>query len=154
MHQYGNEHREPGIKIDLSTHKSVQSETLHTLAELRSLSDKVDDWMRVLGYTGKDIFAVRLALGEAVLNAFRHGNLGDPAKVVRVRWVVTPAEAAFEVQDEGSGFDPELVPDPAAGDNHKRISGRGLYLMRVYMSGVTYNQIGNCVTLWRRRSNA
>ena len=106
--------------------------------------------MRVLGYTGKDIFAVRLALGEAVLNAFRHGNCGDPAKVVRVRWLITPAEAVFEVEDEGSGFDPELVPDPIAGDNHKRISGRGLYLMRIYMSGVTYNQRGNCVTLFRR----
>ena len=154
MYQYGNEHRDQAVKMDLGANPSAQRVTLQTLAELRSLSEKVDDWLRVLGYTGKDIFAVRLALGEAVLNAFRHGNAGDTSKVVHVRWLVTPAEAAFEVEDEGSGFDPELVPDPVAGDNNKRISGRGLYLMRVYMSGVTYNPIGNCVTLWRRRSNA
>jgi len=154
MHYYGKGKGERVTKIDLGDNASLQRMTLYTLAELRSLSEKVDDWMRVLGYSGKDIFAVRLALGEAVLNAFRHGNQGDPGKVVRVRWLITPTEVAFEVEDEGGGFDPDLVPDPIAGDNHKRISGRGLYLMRVYMSGVTYNQNGNCATLWRRRSNA
>jgi serine/threonine-protein kinase RsbW len=152
MYHYGNKQRE--VNMDLGANESVHCVTLHTMAELRPLSEKVDEWMRVLAYPTKDIFAVRLALGEAVLNAFRHGNLGDANKAVRVRWLITPAEAAFEVEDEGDGFDPELVSNPVAGENHKRISGRGLYLMRVYMSGVTYNQRGNCVTLFRRRSNA
>jgi serine/threonine-protein kinase RsbW len=108
--------------------------------------------MRILGYPGKDLFAMRLALAEAVINAFRHGNLGDPSKAVRVSYLVTPLEVAAEVEDDGAGFDPEQVSDPLAGVNIERVSGRGVFLMRVYMSGVSFNRRGNCVTLWRQRS--
>jgi serine/threonine-protein kinase RsbW len=153
MHYYGKDKRERAAMIDLGTHQSVRRVVLHTLAELRPLSEALDDWMRVLGYRGKDIFAVRLALGEAVINAFRHGNQGDPGKVVRVNYVVTADEVAAEVTDEGPGFEPDLVPDPLAGENIPRISGRGLFLMRVYMSGVSFNQQGNRVTMCRRRSS-
>jgi anti-sigma regulatory factor (Ser/Thr protein kinase) len=115
---------------DLGNNPLAHHATLGRLAEVRPLSEKVENWMRVLGYPGKDIFAARLALGEAVINAFRHGNQGDPGKVVRVAYLVTPDEAIVEVEDEG----------------------RGLFLMRVYMSGVTFNRQGNRVTLCRRRS--
>ncbi|MFI5336601.1 MAG: ATP-binding protein [Opitutales bacterium] len=138
--------------IDLGNNEQVRQMTLRTLADGRHLSEKVDDWMRVLGYAGKDLFAVQLALGEAVINAFRHGNQGDPGKVVRVRYLVTRAEAVIEVEDEGAGFDPNQVPDPRGAEQIDRIRGRGLFLMRVYMSGVNYNQQGNRVTLCRLRS--
>jgi serine/threonine-protein kinase RsbW len=154
MHHYGKDNRERAAMIDLGTHESVRRVVLHALGELRPLSEALDAWMRVLGYAGKDIFAVRLALGEAVINAFRHGNQGDPGKVVRVHYLVTAAEVVAEVADEGLGFDPQQVPDPLAGENIERMSGRGLFLMRVYMSGVSFNQQGNRVTMCRRRSNA
>jgi serine/threonine-protein kinase RsbW len=154
MHYYGKERRERAAMIDLGTSESVRRVLLRLPAELRPLSEALEGWMRVLGYTGKDIFAVRLALCEAVINAFRHGNQGDPNKVVRVSYVVTPTEVGLEVEDEGAGFDPDQVPDPLAGENCERISGRGLFLMRVYMSGVCFNRQGNRVTLCRRRSHS
>ena len=49
-------------------------------------------------------------------------------------------------------FGPSGVPDSLAGDNTARTSGRGLFLMRAYMSGVSFNPRGNRVSLWRRRS--
>jgi serine/threonine-protein kinase RsbW len=152
MHYYGKEHRERLAMVDLGVNESVRRVALRMLAELSPLSEAVENWMRVLGYTGKDIFAVRLALYEAVVNAFRHGNQGDPCKVVRVTYLVTPAEVIVEVEDEGPGFDREQVPDPLLGANVERISGRGLFLMRVYMSGVCFNRLGNRVTMCRQRS--
>jgi serine/threonine-protein kinase RsbW len=137
---------------DLGNNPLAHHATLGRLAEVRPLSEKVENWMRVLGYPGKDIFAARLALGEAVINAFRHGNQGDPGKVVRVAYLVTPDEAIVEVEDEGPGFDPSEVPDPRMPETCQRVTGRGLFLMRVYMSGVTFNRQGNRVTLCRRRS--
>jgi serine/threonine-protein kinase RsbW len=139
--------------IDLGANESVKRAVLNTLADLRPLSEKVENWMRVMGYSRKDIFAVRLALEEAAVNAFRHGNQGDPAKVVRVNFLVTLAETFVEVEDEGPGFDPGRVPDPLT-EHAGRITCRGLFLMRVYMSGVSFNPRGNRVTLWRRRSES
>jgi serine/threonine-protein kinase RsbW len=154
MYLHGKEHRERLAMIDLGAHESARRVVLRTLAELRPLSEMVENWMRVLGFSRKDVFAVKLALDEAVVNAFRHGNLGDPGKVVRVSFVVTLAEVLVDVEDDGAGFDPNLVPDPLAGENTERMSGRGLFLMRAYMSGVSFNPQGNRVTLWRRRSDA
>jgi len=137
---------------DLVTNQSALREDLFSLADLRPLSEKVENWMRVYGFPGKDIFAVRLALGEATINAFRHGTRGAPDKPVRVSYLVRSSEVVIEVEDDGPGFDPELVPDPLAGELTSRMSGRGLFLMRVYMSGVSFNRVGNRVTMCRLRS--
>jgi serine/threonine-protein kinase RsbW len=150
----GEDSRERAAMIDLGGNLSVRRATLAHLAEVRPVSDAVERWMRVFGYPGKDIFAFRLAFGEAAINAFRHGNQGDPTKVVRVSYLVTPDEVVVEVEDEGAGFDPDQVPDPRLPETCERVSGRGLFLMRVYMSGVAFNRQGNRVTLCRRRSPA
>jgi serine/threonine-protein kinase RsbW len=152
MHQYSKDNREIIAMADLGTNESTRRETLKSLAELRPLSEKVENWMRFLGFPGRDLFAVRLALAEAVINAFRHGTRGEPGKVVRVGYLVSPSEVVVEVDDEGPGFDPELVPDPLVGELSSRMSGRGLFLMRVYMSGVSFNREGNRVTMCRLRS--
>jgi serine/threonine-protein kinase RsbW len=152
MQHYGKEQGERAVQVDLGLNESVRRVQLRSLAELRPLCEALENWMRVLGFPRKDIFAVRLAAEEATVNAFRHGNRGDPGKAVRVSYLVTLAEVFVEVEDEGPGFDPRRVPDPLAAENAQRITGRGLFLMRVYMSGVSYNPQGNRVTLWRRRS--
>jgi serine/threonine-protein kinase RsbW len=108
--------------------------------------------MPAWGYSERDVFAVRLALEEAVVNGLKHGNAGDPAKEVRVRYRVTAEEVVAEVVDEGPGFDPDQVPDPRALENLERPGGRGLLLMRHYVTEVRYNDRGNAVTLRHRRS--
>jgi serine/threonine-protein kinase RsbW len=108
--------------------------------------------MAAQGYPARDIFGMRLALEEALANALKHGHGYDPARVVRVRCRVTAEQALAEVEDEGPGFDPGLVPDPLADANLGLPSGRGLLLMRHYLSWVQFSQRGNRVTLCRRRS--
>ena len=63
---------------------------------------------------------------------------------------MTPDSVLAEVEDEGPGFKPEEVPDPLALENLERSSGRGLFLMRSYMTWVRHNERGNEVTMIRR----
>jgi serine/threonine-protein kinase RsbW len=57
-----------------------------------------------------------------------------------------------EVEDEGPGFNPAVVPDPTLPENLEQTGGRGLLLMRHYMSWVHYSERGNHVTLGKCRS--
>jgi len=56
-----------------------------------------------------------------------------------------------EVEDEGPGFDPGGVADPTAAENRERTDGRGLLLMRHYMTWVRFSARGNRVTLYKQR---
>jgi serine/threonine-protein kinase RsbW len=115
----------------------------------------LEDVMVVLaehGYPIRDRAAVRLALEEAIVNGLRHGNQGDPTRCVRLRYQVTAHALVAEVEDEGSGFDPTGVPDPTLRDNLEKPGGRGLLLMRHFMTWVRYSDRGNRVTLCKHRS--
>jgi serine/threonine-protein kinase RsbW len=103
------------------------------------------------GYGEASTFAVRLALEEALINGFRHGNKGDASKSVTVRCTVDGSLMVLEVQDEGEGFDPGTVPDPTAEENIEIPSGRGIMLMRAYMSSVEYVPPGNCIRITYKR---
>jgi serine/threonine-protein kinase RsbW len=100
------------------------------------------------------LFAIRLALEEAVMNAIRHGNLSDPAKTVEARWSVTADSAVFHIIDQGEGFDPSAVPDPTLDENLEIPSGRGLMLIRAYMSEVRHHGLGNHLEMVFRREAA
>ena len=118
--------------------------TLRELREgLESAQRAAADALAARGYDEGAMFAVRLAIEEAVVNAFRHGNRSDPAKVVFFRAAIDDARAEFEVEDQGPGFDPRLIPDPTDEDNIEIPSGRGVMLIRAYMTEVEYLKPGN-----------
>jgi len=120
---------------------------LRTQAEVSPVLDEVCEAMAALQFPERDVFAVRLSLEEALVNALKHGNGGDPAKKVAFRYLVVREGMAAEIEDQGRGFDPDQVADPLAEENLERTSGRGLFLMRAYMSWVRYNERGNRVSL-------
>lgn len=98
-------------------------------------------------YTEFAQFAIRLCLEEGIVNAFRHGNRSEPGKVVKFVCRIDHESAEFTIQDEGYGFDPEGVPDPTAEENLEIPSGRGLMLMRAYMSEVSHVPPGNTLRM-------
>lgn len=98
-------------------------------------------------------FAVRLALEEALVNAFRHGHKNlPPDSKVSVEFDVTPDEASMAIEDQGPGFNPSDVPDPTLDENLTVPTGRGLLLMRAYMARVEYVGRGNRVEMVYRRA--
>ncbi len=98
-------------------------------------------------FSESDIFAIKLALEEALVNACKHGNKMDPTKHVKVQFRVTDQRADVAVEDEGPGFNPGELPDPTIEENLEMSHGRGILLMRAYMSSVVFNPTGNKVTL-------
>ncbi len=57
----------------------------------------------------------------------------------------------IEIEDEGTGFTPEEVPDPTSIENLEKPCGRGIMLMRAFMSRIEYNDQGNRVILEKVR---
>ncbi len=103
-------------------------------------------------FTNDAGFAVRLALDEALSNAIHHGNRDDPHKHITLDYQITDERVRICVCDEGAGFNPDAVPDPTLDENLQRPHGRGIMLMRAYMTQVIFNDRGNCVTLVKRRN--
>lgn len=120
--------------------------------EARRVQDEIEQLLRSLQYTEKEIFSVRLALEEALVNAIKHGNQMDRTKKVRVAYRVCQERFDILIADEGPGFDPCEVPDPTAPENLERPCGRGLMLMRHYMTAVDYNPRGNVVSMSKLRN--
>ncbi len=105
-------------------------------------------------FDGDDIFAIHLALEEALLNAVQHGNKADATKQISIECLITPAKFDISITDQGTGFDPDVVPDPRIEENLYKLWGRGLLLMRSYMDVVEYNETGNCVHMIKYKANA
>lgn len=109
------------------------------------------DAARRQGYDENEVFGVHLALEEAFMNAIQHGNRGDSNKRILAESLITPEKIDISITDEGSGFNPEGLPDPRHGDNLYKCSGRGVLLIRAYMDVVEYNERGNCVHMIKFR---
>ena len=113
----------------------------------RAVLDELLSQLQRHEWAEHDVFGVHLAVEEALVNAIRHGNQNDPSKNVEVKCHMTSERLRVEIADEGTGFDPEDVPDPTAEENLEIPSGRGIMLMRTYMSFVEYNEVGNRVVM-------
>ena len=120
----------------------------------RMIMDELLEQLGVHGWSPSDIFAIHLAAEEAIVNAIVHGNKLDPTKVVRVACVVSPTLARIEVTDEGSGFDPATVPDCRLEERLDAPNGRGVMLMRTFMTRIEYSARGNRVLMEKQRSPA
>ena len=114
--------------------------------EMIPLIEVVIAKMASLGFSEKDIFGMRLALEEALVNSVKHGHRYDPTKKVEIRYRVCHEHALVQIEDQGPGFDPTWIPDPTAPENLDRPCGRGVLLMRFYTTWIRYNERGNCVT--------
>jgi CheY-like chemotaxis protein len=122
------------------------------------------------------LIRVAVALREALVNAIQHGNLEigselreqddkryyalieerrqqEPYQDRRVHVYAKEShrEAVYVIRDEGHGFDPSTLPDPTDPSNLDKISGRGLLLIRTFMDEVHHNQLGNEITMLKRR---
>ncbi len=130
---------------------SWQHVTLSTLAEMSNLLRDLIAEIRQHGFTEKEAFGIRLSLEEAIVNAIKHGNRQDITKSVYIRFQANARHFMIEIRDEGKGFDADAIPDPLEPKNLERPGGRGVFLMRNYMSWVQFNDVGNCVTLCKVR---
>jgi serine/threonine-protein kinase RsbW len=124
-------------------YKSVVIQSSHDI--VHKLCREILGDVKRSDFSQDDVFGIHLAIEEAMINAAKHGNDDDPLKRISVNYTVTADKFDISITDEGSGFKPEVVPDPRCGENLYKVTGRGLLLMRAYMDSVEYNKAGNCV---------
>ncbi len=122
------------------------------LAEVRPIQDDIEQGLQANRYGDSDIFAVKLAVEEALVNAIKHGNQLDPEKRVHVVYTINPEQFDISIADEGIGFNPEEVPDPREECNLDRPCGRGVFIIRHFMTSVDYKQNGSIVVMSKLRS--
>ena len=67
-----------------------------------------------------------------------------------IRILVDRFEAS--VTDEGPGYNPTDLPDPLADENLERPSGRGLFLIKHYMTDVVIHPPGNRLAMCKMRN--
>ena len=120
----------------------------------QAVQERIVSRLESLEYSIRDVFGVRLALEEALVNAIKHGNGLDPDKTVRVNCLIEDDLLRVEIEDQGLGFNMGDVPDPTAEENLERPCGRGIMLIKSFMTSVEYNAKGNRVVLEKRRSSA
>lgn len=118
--------------------------------EARRFLDKLEAELRGRDIGDRDVFSIVMALEEALINAMKHGNQLHPDKKVHVAYRIDATTFEVRIRDEGPGFDPADIPDPTDVENLERQCGRGLLMMRYYMSEVSYNETGNVVSMLRR----
>jgi len=87
----------------------------------------------VLGFDEDDLHRIGISVRECMVNAVVHGNRYNARKKVHLKVSRAPDRLTVWVADEGEGFDPATLPDPLAGDNLLRQSGRGVLMMQAFM---------------------
>lgn len=93
-----------------------------------------------LGFGDEAIFAIDLAVREAVTNAVKHGNLLDETKPVEITLENLPKGFQVVIRDFGNGFDVDDVPDPTDPENLLKVNGRGILFMRNFMEEVEWQR--------------
>ncbi|MCZ2341610.1 MAG: ATP-binding protein [Bacteroidales bacterium] len=132
-------------------HMEVEVSILSDLSDARRLQDEIEEALQSNGYGESDIFSIRLALEEALVNAIKHGNQLDPVKRVTINYTISPDQFHVRIEDEGPGFIPEELPDPTDPQFIDRPCGRGVFLIRNYMTSVEYHGRGNVITMSKNR---
>jgi len=90
--------------------------------------------LRTAEYGDDDVWALELALTEALANVIRHAYRGDPAQRIDLELHVSPKSTTVTITDSGAPFDPHDY-EPASLDT-PRSGGYGVHLMREVMDEV------------------
>ncbi len=117
----------------------------------RLVLDEMLQQLEARDWQQREIFAVHLAMEEALVNAICHGNCSDARKNVHIVCRLNSDRVRIEISDEGGGFDPAALPDPTADEQLHATCGRGVMLMRAFMSRVEFNPQGNAVVMEKDR---
>lgn len=167
------EHPVPECLQEVRTHFVLDNDCSRIVPFVQYLKD---DLARIGIFSETTTMHVGVALEEAVTNAIHHGNLGFGSELrdmdahafatllhersqqppycdrcARILAVLSRSEVRYVVRDEGEGFDTSKLPDltdPAYLEQSRR---RGLVLVHAFMDEVFHNDVGNQITMIKRR---
>lgn len=100
---------------------------------LLTVEEFVNYFSQEVGVKEEKLNGLMLSVTEATTNAIIHANKCDKNKLVKINARVADRKLIISIKDEGKGFDPANVPDPTEPENLLKDSGRGIYLIKVFM---------------------
>jgi len=118
---------------------------------LAGVREQVCSIIEPLGFSESGLFDIKVALGEALANAIRHGAPAEGPSEIQVMARAYPDRVVLEVLDNGRGFDGAH----AGSDDLYAPGGRGIMFMRALMDRVEYETPsigGTLVRLTKHRS--
>lgn len=124
----------------------------------------------------KSAIDLKICVYESLLNALEHGNLEIPSdekenlleestesyeeyveerrfqepyasRKILLELNIESDKLTISVEDDGSGFDHEDLPDPTDPENLMKNLGRGILLIQNMMDEVEFNDAGNRITM-------
>ena len=90
---------------------------------------------------------ILISVTEAVTNAIMHGNNADESKTVCISHQQKDTCLKIKIEDEGSGFDYDNVPDPTTNENRLKLGGRGVFLMKELSHKLEFFDNGSTVEI-------
>lgn len=145
-----------GLTLSEPTGPPLTTQIIQIPASPASLADarqEICDLLVPLDLLESTLFDIRVAVGEALSNAVRHGSPRGERDVVLVSVTTYPDRVVLTVTDTGSGFN-GIARD--SGDPYAP-SGRGVMFMRALMDQVEFSPLtggGTSVTLVKHLDNA
>ena len=131
-------------------HENIEFELPSAISLMHIVLEYLLKRVEKLGVVKSEQSNLFVALDEAFVNAVKHGNKYDAAKLVRITAEVSKEEARFTIEDEGEGFDVHNIPDPLDPENLFKTSGRGVLFIYNIMDEVKYNERGNRLTMIKK----
>jgi serine/threonine-protein kinase RsbW len=113
--------------------------------------DRLESALSEAHWEGRELFHVRMAVEESLVNAIEHGNKRDPNKTVSFEARLSPDACWIQITDQGAGFCRAELKSCLDEDHLDQPRGRGVWLIEQLMSDVHYNERGNQITLFRKR---
>lgn len=139
--------RKPGVCLGPVVWKTYEHLAASNPALISVLREKITSAAEAAGANGDALCDIKIAVGEALTNAYRHGSPEKGTSKIEVRCMTCSAAFVVEIQDEGGAFNPNDTPEP----DPKKLKdhGMGIYLMREAMDVVEFstNQTGNLVRM-------
>lgn len=110
------------------------------LESVDKAASEAESFARSNGFDDGALFAIDMAVREAVANAIKHGNKLDGTKIVEITFINLNKGLEVIVRDFGEGFEVEEVPDPTNPENLLKANGRGVLFMKTFMEEVEWER--------------
>jgi hypothetical protein len=146
------------LEAALAARDRAEAEQTALVAQLRASLEKVDKLSALIPFTSTCEMNLVLPAMPSSIPTVSEGVrqlLESKGWTDQVQCVVTTdakGEVVIVVRDPGPGFDAAKVPNPLAGENVLKPSGRGVFLINQLMDEVGFGDGGREVQMRKRRA--
>ncbi|MCK9224220.1 MAG: SpoIIE family protein phosphatase [Candidatus Muirbacterium halophilum] len=115
------------------------------IEEINNFVDNIVKLLEELDIVDDEIFDVKLAFSEILINAAKHGNKYNNDKKIFIDYYISKSKIKLCVEDQGEGFRNSSMPDYES--RLLEENGRGIILVTSIVDKLKYNSLGNKVEI-------